>query len=328
MTPKKHSPWVDKLEKEGLLEEAPVWRVGDPSTEPSITIQEEKELTSQDPTRPVEVRAQNESTLEPDRITQEVSLQESPTTHDSPSQVLRETMTAPGESNLPQVKKDASQADVAQTSLESDWFALSRTKPTGTYSHTDPKHGIRVHGQSISVEPLASSNPPAASGAIFDLPPPRSAPPPFRSSGAAAQCVPSEDFLFGGDGSADDTTMKNRRDAMRECHDLGDYSGALIHAEVVLSKEPQDREALAIGRDCRSTLERMYETQLGNLEATAQRDVKVDELIWRKLDPTTTFVLSLVDGVLTLENIIDICGLPRFDALRLLVRLKEEGIIR
>jgi hypothetical protein len=122
--------------------------------------------------------------------------------------------------------------------------------------------------------------------------------------------------------------MKNRRDAMRECHDLGDYSGALIHAEVVLSKEPQDREALAIGRDCRSTLERMYETQLGNLEATAQRDVKVDELIWRKLDPTTTFVLSLVDGVLTLENIIDICGLPRFDALRLLVRLKEEGIIR
>lgn len=328
MTPKKHSPWVDKLKKEGLLEEAPVWRVGDPATDPDILIQEEKGLSSQDPTKPVEVRAQKESIPESDRITQEFPLQEDPPKRDDPSQVLRETMTTPGESNLPQVKKESSQTDVAQTSLESDWFARSRTKPVGTYSHTDPKHGIRVHGQSISVEPQASSTPPAVSGAIFDLPPPRSAPAAFRSSEAAAQCVPSEDFLFGGDGSADDTTMKNRRDAMRECHDLGDYSGALIHAEVVLSKEPQDREALAIGRDCRNTLERMYQGQLGSLEATAHRDVRVDELIWRKLDPTTTFVLSLVDGVLTLENIIDICGLPRFDALRLLVRLKEEGIIR
>jgi hypothetical protein len=71
----------------------------------------------------------------------------------------------------------------------------------------------------------------------------------------------------------------------------------------------------------------MYETRLGDLNASPHCDLQMDELMWRKLDPTITFILSLIDGDLSFENVLDICGFSRFDALRLLVRLKEDGII-
>lgn len=44
-------------------------------------------------------------------------------------------------------------------------------------------------------------------------------------------------------------------------------------------------------------------------------------------DPKTTFVLGFVDGLLPLEIILDVIGLPELDALRIVDRLVERGVL-
>jgi predicted transcriptional regulator len=39
------------------------------------------------------------------------------------------------------------------------------------------------------------------------------------------------------------------------------------------------------------------------------------------------FLLSLVDGVSTLEAIVDACGMPKLEALRILNELTQRGIV-
>jgi hypothetical protein len=45
------------------------------------------------------------------------------------------------------------------------------------------------------------------------------------------------------------------------------------------------------------------------------------------LDPTSAFVLGFVDGVLPLETIIDVAGLPEPETLSILARMIREGVI-
>lgn len=324
MTDKKPSPWMKKLEKEGLLDDVPLWGVEDPASESQVIIQAANEVGPEDPTRPVDTHA------EAKREDQTPVLDQTIRSRGYPNAALRNAMKqSDSTADLPKLaepKATEPRPQVAQNDVELHWFSGSRPKPAGTYSHTERRH-VSVHGKKISVDPQANSNAPAvASGAILDEPPPRNEPA-GRTSQAPARFLPTDDFLFGGGSPDDDTGIKRQRDTMRECYDLGDFTGALEHAEAVLSLDPEDRESTAIRRDCVSTLEKMYETRLGDLSAIAQRDVGMDELIWRKLNPTATFIVSLVDGSLSIENILDICGLPRFDGLRLLVRLKEDGII-
>ncbi|MCU0661650.1 MAG: hypothetical protein MUC50_04910 [Myxococcota bacterium] len=331
MTPKKHNLWVEKLKKEGLLEEDPVWLVDDPTKGLPVTVQASKQYSPEDTARPAkELRKEPEIVVDSERVTSEVSLDKTMRSRHYPDKALREAM-ARGEPKVaapsppPFVPKTA----VAQSDVEANWFAGPRPKPSGTYSHTETRRFISVHGKQISVEPAAPSEPAASiAGAILDVPPTPSSPAATaRISQSLASLLPNDDVLFGGGAVDDETAAKKQREAMHECYDLGDYSDALVHAESILKRDRNDREALAIFRDSRTTLERMYETRLGDLGATPHCDVQMDELMWRKLDPTVTFLLSLVDGVLTFENVLDICGFSRFDALRLLVRLKEDGII-
>jgi hypothetical protein len=45
----------------------------------------------------------------------------------------------------------------------------------------------------------------------------------------------------------------------------------------------------------------------------------------RAIDQRTRFLLSIIDGSSTLEAIVDMCGLPRLDALRILHDLVLRG---
>ncbi|MBK6519033.1 MAG: hypothetical protein IPM79_38935 [Polyangiaceae bacterium] len=44
-------------------------------------------------------------------------------------------------------------------------------------------------------------------------------------------------------------------------------------------------------------------------------------------DHKAAFVLSLVDGTMTIEEILDVAAMPPFDALRILYELAEDGVI-
>jgi hypothetical protein len=55
--------------------------------------------------------------------------------------------------------------------------------------------------------------------------------------------------------------------------------------------------------------------------------VPLHELKSLSLDPESGFVLSRIDGISTIETLLDVSAMPRFEALRLVARLVDFGVI-
>lgn len=108
---------------------------------------------------------------------------------------------------------------------------------------------------------------------------------------------------------------------------LGDYSGALEIAEKLLATDPNDAAVLACAENCRTVLKQMYTARIGPLDRVPMVMVARDQLRWLSIDHRAGFVLSLVDGVSSLEMILDVSGMPELDALRILSELAQQRII-
>lgn len=114
---------------------------------------------------------------------------------------------------------------------------------------------------------------------------------------------------------------------MRERFSLGDYTGALEMAEILLAEEPGHVEAASCGERCRSILESMLVAKLGPLTRVPMVVVPRTQMRWLSLDHRAGFVLSLVDGSSSVEMILDVSGMPRLDALRILQELVAQKIV-
>jgi len=121
--------------------------------------------------------------------------------------------------------------------------------------------------------------------------------------------------------------IKPREHEMNDRVELGDYSGALEIAEKILAVKPDDLGARATAETCRSVLRQMYATRIGPLDRVPVVMVPRDQLRWLSIDHKAGFVLSLVDGVSSLEMIIDVSGMPELDTLRILSELAQQRII-
>jgi hypothetical protein len=71
----------------------------------------------------------------------------------------------------------------------------------------------------------------------------------------------------------------------------------------------------------------MYSARIGQLSQVASVAVPPDQIRWLSLDHRAGFLLSLVDGHSTLDEVLDISGMPRLDAVRILFSLIEERVI-
>lgn len=121
--------------------------------------------------------------------------------------------------------------------------------------------------------------------------------------------------------------VKTRAREMADRVSLGDYSGALEIAEKILADSPNDPAASACAANCRTVLRQMYATRIGPLDRVPVVMVPRDQLRWLSIDHRAGFVLSLVDGVSTLEMIIDVSGMAELDTLRILSELAQQRII-
>jgi len=123
---------------------------------------------------------------------------------------------------------------------------------------------------------------------------------------------------------------------------LGDYSGALEQAEALLAREADGTTDLAlrhpphpnhldrvrsIVEQCRATLEKMYITHIGSLHHVPVVLVARDQVRWLTIDHRAGFLMSVIDGVSDVETVLDVCGMPRFDALRILSELTQQRIV-
>jgi hypothetical protein len=115
---------------------------------------------------------------------------------------------------------------------------------------------------------------------------------------------------------------------MEELYALDDLTGALRFAELVLGREPDNEQARRCAENCRRRLLALYSSKIGNLQAVPVPAMTETELRWLGLDHRSGFLLSRVDGMVTVEEVLDVCGMPRLEALKTLVDLLDRGAIR
>jgi hypothetical protein len=115
---------------------------------------------------------------------------------------------------------------------------------------------------------------------------------------------------------------------MEELYALDDLSGALRHAELILGRVPDHEQAARCAANCRNRLIQLYSSKIGRLDRVVVQAMVDSQLRWLGLDHRSGFLLSRVDGVCTLEELLDVCGMPRLEALKTLADLLERGAIR
>jgi hypothetical protein len=115
---------------------------------------------------------------------------------------------------------------------------------------------------------------------------------------------------------------------MEELYALDDLTGALRFAELILGREPDHVRARRCAENCRTRLLALYASKIGSQQAVPIPALGDAELRWLGLDHRAGFLLSRVDGVATVEEVLDVCGMPRLEALKTLVSLMERGAIR
>jgi hypothetical protein len=114
---------------------------------------------------------------------------------------------------------------------------------------------------------------------------------------------------------------------MRERFSLGDYTGALEMAELIIAELPEDGEAAECAENCRTVLENMYAARLGPLDRVPTVIVARNQMRWLSMDHRAGFILSLIDGSSSIEMILDLCGMSKLDALRILQELVQQKIV-
>jgi hypothetical protein len=114
---------------------------------------------------------------------------------------------------------------------------------------------------------------------------------------------------------------------MRDRFSLGDYTGALEIADEILGEQPGEPEAMRCAEDCRAVLVKMYTARIGPLDKVPIVLVPKNQLRWLSIDHRAGFVLSHIDGVSSLEMVLDVSGMLPLDCLRILFELVQQRVI-
>ncbi len=114
---------------------------------------------------------------------------------------------------------------------------------------------------------------------------------------------------------------------MRDRFSMGDFSGALERAETILALNPADAEARTMAARCSDVLFEMYSSRVGDFSRGVRVVMSPEKLRWLSLDHRAGFLLSLVDGVSSIDELLDVSGMKRLDAVRQIANLLEQKVI-
>lgn len=114
---------------------------------------------------------------------------------------------------------------------------------------------------------------------------------------------------------------------MREAQGADDFTGAIEAAERVLALVSDHPEAVSVLTRAKERLLLHLESKIGDLRSVPALRIPADEVIWLNLNHREGFILSQIDGTLTFEDVLDVCGMPRLEALRVLANLVADKVI-
>lgn len=106
-----------------------------------------------------------------------------------------------------------------------------------------------------------------------------------------------------------------------------DYDGALRLAHDILRNRPDDLEVSLCAEECRTALETLKIFGVASLKRVPAVDVLPGTLLGCGLNHKAGFLLSLIDGSSSVEVILDLCAMPRAEALKVLYDLVQDGIV-
>jgi len=108
---------------------------------------------------------------------------------------------------------------------------------------------------------------------------------------------------------------------------VGDYATVLKLAEALLAQNEFDEVALDYVDECRRILEKEYAERVGSMRVVPVLLAPLERIRSVAIDHQAGFFLAQVDGSTTLEVLLDILPMPRWEALRLVDRLVREGVL-
>ncbi len=114
---------------------------------------------------------------------------------------------------------------------------------------------------------------------------------------------------------------------MTERFALDDFTGALRAAELILGRTPGHEDALHYAQLCRERLDQLYSARLSSLGSIPSLAVPSSEIRWLGIDNRAGFLLSRIDGAHTVDELVDISGMPRLEVLKTLIELLDAGTI-
>ncbi len=113
----------------------------------------------------------------------------------------------------------------------------------------------------------------------------------------------------------------------REALERQDFRAAVEAAEAAGGEDPDGKVAPVILHRHRDLLFRIYEGHIGSMTQVPALAVPLHQISAEDLDHRTGFLLSRIDGMLTYEDILDVAGMPRMEAYKILSTLLRKGFI-
>ena len=108
---------------------------------------------------------------------------------------------------------------------------------------------------------------------------------------------------------------------------LDDHTGVLELARRRLDVDPSDARARALADRSTEVLTQMYLGKLGGPQRRLRLAMPKDKLLWLSIDHRAGFLLALLEEPTTIEELLEICGMPLLDALQVVQGLVERKVI-
>ena len=108
----------------------------------------------------------------------------------------------------------------------------------------------------------------------------------------------------------------------------GELDRAVAAVDLALSEDPNSALAQKLIHRNRETIMSVFQSFLGDLNRQPMLARPLHELAAAPISPRAAFLLSRIDGSLSLDEILDVSGMPRLEAYRHLCQLYLRGILR
>jgi tetratricopeptide (TPR) repeat protein len=110
--------------------------------------------------------------------------------------------------------------------------------------------------------------------------------------------------------------------------DAGELDKAVAAVDLAMSEDPNSALAQKLLHRHRDQTMTVFQNFLGDLSRQPQLARPLHELASAPISPRAAFLLSRIDGMLSIDEILDVSGMPRLEAYRHLCQLFLRGILR